>query len=48
MFRKVKQAPTNLVASMCKLTFKQTLFDVNEEHCHPFTGRMASCLKLSI
>ena len=31
--KKVKEAPTNLVASMCKLTFKQTLCEVNEEHC---------------
>ena len=32
-YLKVKEAPTNIVASMCKLTFKQTLCEVNEEHC---------------
>ena len=30
---KYKEAPTNLIATMCKLTFKQTLCEVNEEHC---------------
>ena len=32
-YLKVKEAPTNLIASMCKLTFKQSLCEVHEEHC---------------
>ena len=47
----VKQAPTNLVARMRKLTFKHNLTDfmrlMKDTVLYPFPGRMPSCLKLT-
>ena len=51
IFRRVKQAPTNLVARMHKLTFKHNLTDfmrlMKDTVLYPFPRRMTSCLKLT-
>ena len=51
ILREVKYAPTNLAASMCKLTFKHNLTHFvtlmkDTSIVYPFQGRKTSWLKL--